>query len=240
MITPLRMLDGGPGALAGVSSSWQLDAGSLAAARGRLEIEIGFGKGRYLLARAAAEPDTTFLGIESAALYWAETTRRAERRGIGNLITLCGDALYLLAARLERESADAVHVYFPDPWPKTRHHRRRLLDPSTVDLVVGVLAPGASLYFATDHADYGAAVCEVLDRYPAVGVERVEGAVAGRGAHALRDQVRARRTADPPAGGDAAGAGRGLAASPRRCRFDRGAARSSGPSPPGLSTGPVE
>ena len=143
--------------------------------RGRLEIEIGFGKGRYLLARAAAEPDTTFLGIESAAPYWAATTRRAERRGIANLITLCGDALYLLAARLERESADAVHVYFPDPWPKTRHHRRRLLDPSTVDLVVGVLAPGASLYFATDHDDYGTAVCAVLDRYPAVGVERVEG-----------------------------------------------------------------
>jgi tRNA (guanine-N7-)-methyltransferase len=143
--------------------------------RGRLEIEIGFGKGRYLLARAAAEPDTTFVGIESAALYWGATTRRAERGGLGNLITVCGDALYLLAARFERESADAVHVYFPDPWPKTRHHRRRLLDPSTVDLVVGVLAPGATLYFATDHADYCTAVCEVLDRYPAVAVERVEG-----------------------------------------------------------------
>ena len=67
-----------------------------------------------------------------------------------------------------------MHVYFPDPWPKTRHHRRRLLDPSTVDLVVGVLAPGAALYFATDHAEYGAAVRAVLERYPAVSVERVE------------------------------------------------------------------
>jgi tRNA (guanine-N7-)-methyltransferase len=143
--------------------------------RGRLELEIGFGKGRYLLARAAAEPDTTFIGIESAALYWSATTRRAERRGLGNLITLCGDALYLLAARLERGCADAVHIYFPDPWPKTRHQRRRLLDPATVDLVVGALAPGGSLYFATDHAEYGAAVCEVLGRYPAVAVERVEG-----------------------------------------------------------------
>jgi tRNA (guanine-N7-)-methyltransferase len=143
--------------------------------RGRLEIEIGFGKGRYLLSRAAAEPDATFVGIESAAVYWAATTRRAQRRGLGNLITLCGDALYLLSARLERESADVVHVYFPDPWPKTRHHRRRLLDPSTVDLVVGALAPGGSLYFATDHAEYGAAVREALERYPAVAVERREG-----------------------------------------------------------------
>jgi tRNA (guanine-N7-)-methyltransferase len=175
MITPLRIWMGGR-----ELSPRELELALAGPGRrGRLEIEIGFGKGRYLLARAAAEPDTTFLGIESAALYWAETTRRAERRGIGNLIALCGDALYLLAAHLERESADAVHVYFPDPWPKTRHHRRRLLDPSTVDLVVGVLAPGASLYFATDHAHYAAAVCAVLDHYPAVEVERVEGSWPG-------------------------------------------------------------
>ena len=142
---------------------------------GRLELEIGFGKGRYLLARAAADPATTFLGIESADHYWTETTRRAERRGLANVITLCGDALYLLAACLPRECADVVHVYFPDPWPKTRHRRRRLLDPSTVDLVVGVMKPGAALYFATDHAEYGAAVLDTLERYPAVEIERVAG-----------------------------------------------------------------
>jgi tRNA (guanine-N7-)-methyltransferase len=141
----------------------------------RLEVEIGFGKGRYLLARAAAEPDVTFVGIESATLYWAEATRRAERCGLGNLITIRGDALYVLAVCLERECASAVHVYFPDPWPKTRHHRRRLLDPGTVDLVFGLLAPGAVLWFATDHAEYGAAVLDVLARYPAAAVERVEG-----------------------------------------------------------------
>ena len=92
------------------------------------------------------------------------------------MITIYGDALYLLAVCLPPGSADAVHVYFPDPWPKTRHHRRRLLDPSTVDLVVGVLAPrAATLCFATDHAAYGAAVLRVLERYPAVSVERVAG-----------------------------------------------------------------
>jgi tRNA (guanine-N7-)-methyltransferase len=143
--------------------------------RGRVELEIGFGKGRYLLGRAAAEPDVTFIGIESAAFYWAATTRRAERRGLRNLITICGDALYVLAVGLEHESVDAIHVYFPDPWPKTRHHRRRLLDPSTIDLVFGVLVPGGSLHFATDHAEYGAAVVGVLERYPAAAVERIEG-----------------------------------------------------------------
>jgi tRNA (guanine-N7-)-methyltransferase len=141
----------------------------------RLELEVGFGKGRYLLARAAADPTTTFVGIESAEFYWTETTRRAERRGLANVIAICGDALYLLAACLPRERADAVHVYFPDPWPKTRHRRRRLLDPSTVDLVVGVMKPDATLYFATDHADYGAAVLDTLERYRAVEVERVTG-----------------------------------------------------------------
>jgi tRNA (guanine-N7-)-methyltransferase len=143
--------------------------------RGPLELEIGFGKGRFLVARAAEHPETTFVGIESAELYWSETTRRVERRRLDNVITVCGDALYVLAVCLGRGIADAVHVYFPDPWPKTRHHRRRLLDPSTVDLVIGVLAPGAPLYFATDHAEYGATVEAALRSYPAVAVERVPG-----------------------------------------------------------------
>jgi tRNA (guanine-N7-)-methyltransferase len=154
------------------------ELGSLLDARRRgapVEIEIGFGKGRFLLSRAAAHPDTTFVGIEAAALYWEIVNRGAERRGLGNLITLCGDALYVLGACLEREVASVVHVYFPDPWPKTRHHRRRLLDASTVDLVVGALAPGGTLYFATDHTEYGDSVCAVLDRYPAVAVTRVDG-----------------------------------------------------------------
>jgi tRNA (guanine-N7-)-methyltransferase len=141
----------------------------------RLEVEIGFGKGRYLLARAAAEPDVLFVGIEAATFYWAETTSRAARRGLRNLILIRGDALYVLAACLERESASSVHVYFPDPWPKTRHHRRRLLDPSTIDLVCGLLAPGGKLWFATDHVEYGAVVRAVLECYPAFAVERVEG-----------------------------------------------------------------
>ena len=143
--------------------------------RGPLEIEIGFGKGRYLLSRAAAHPGTSFVGIEAAKLYWALTNRRAGRRGLRNLLTICGDALYVLGACLDRGIASVVHVYFPDPWPKLRHQRRRLLDRSTVDLVVGALAPGGALYFATDHAEYGAAVSSVLERYPAVRVERVEG-----------------------------------------------------------------
>ena len=184
------------------------------AARGPLEIEIGFGKGRYLLARAAAAPDHD-LPRHRVGGDLLERRPRAAPSGCGlaNVITLCGDALYVLA-RLPRPRAAPTPCTstFPDPWPKTRHHRRRLLDPSTVDLVVGVLAPGGALYFATDHADYGAAVlggARPLSRGRGRAGRRT---VARRRAHALRDQVRARRTAHPPAGGDPPRAGRG-----RRC-----------------------
>jgi tRNA (guanine-N7-)-methyltransferase len=142
-------------------------------AAGRLEIEIGFGKGRYLVARAAEQPEVAFLGIESAPLYFRLANARAEQRGLDNLTTVCGDALYVLAACLDAAIADVVHVYFPDPWPKVRHRRRRLLDEATVDLVVGALRPGGVLRFATDHADYGAAVRGVLERHPALDVALV-------------------------------------------------------------------
>jgi tRNA (guanine-N7-)-methyltransferase len=142
---------------------------------GRLELEIGFGKGRFLLAQAAARPETTFLGIETALPYWRIANQRAARRGLRNLVTVCGDALYVLATCLAPGSVDAVHVYFPDPWPKLRHRRRRLLDAATVDLVLGVLVPGGVLSFATDHVQYGEAVEAVLRGHPQARVRRVEG-----------------------------------------------------------------
>jgi tRNA (guanine-N7-)-methyltransferase len=74
--------------------------------------------------------------------------------------------LFLLAAVLPREFAATVHVYFPDPWPKTRHHKRRLFDAETVDLVLGILRPGGILSFATDHLEYGDHVQSILAGYP--------------------------------------------------------------------------
>ena len=68
----------------------------------------------------------------------------------------------MLSSVLPSEFAAAVHVYFPDPWPKARHQKRRLFDPETVDLVLRLLRPGGTLYFATDHLDYGDVVRELL------------------------------------------------------------------------------
>ena len=139
------------------------------------EVEIGFGKGRYLLRRCLEDPDRRFLGVEIAGKYHGIFADRARRRGAANWIALRGDALYLLAAVLPRRFAAAVHVYFPDPWPKSRHQKRRLFDPETVDLVLGALAPGGRLWFATDFLEYGELVAGLLAGYPGLAVERLTG-----------------------------------------------------------------
>lgn len=138
------------------------------------EVEIGFGKGRYLLRRALAEPQTRFLGIELAGEYFRLLVTRARRRGARNLLAIRGEAQTVLAAVLPKGFARAVHVYFPDPWPKARHERRRLFDEESVDLVLSLLRPGATLYFATDFLAYGETVATLLASHPAAGVKRRE------------------------------------------------------------------
>lgn len=146
-----------------------LDAGALddlLPGPGEWQVELGFGKGRFLLRRAAENPGQRFLGVELAAEYFRLAARRAERRSLANLALVHGDALFFLSAVLPREFATVVHVYFPDPWPKTRHHKRRLFDAETVDLVLGLLRPGGVLSFATDFLDYGEQVRNILAGYP--------------------------------------------------------------------------
>lgn len=145
-----------------------------ACAAGGWEVEIGFGKGRYLLDRAERNPAARLLGIEVAAKYYHLVRDRAACRAARNLVLLCGEAAYILATMLPRGFADRAHVYFPDPWPKHRHARRRLLDADTVDLVLGLLSPGGELYFASDHPQYGAQVEELLRSHPAIEVSSVE------------------------------------------------------------------
>lgn len=139
---------------------------------GDWEVEIGFGKGRYLARRCAEDPDRRFLGIELAAEYWRHFVDKARRRGLLNWVALHGEALYILSSVLPRGFATAVHVYFPDPWPKVRHHKRRLFDPQTVDLVIGLVRPGGQLFFATDFLEYGEIVRGILEGYPGIRVVR--------------------------------------------------------------------
>lgn len=148
---------------------------SLCGGRGPWEVELGFGKGRYLLARAAADPERRFLGVEIAREYYRLAAGRLARRRLANLALLHGEALYLLSAGLPRGFAEVVHVYFPDPWPKSRHQKRRLFSPASVDLVLGLLAPGGRLYFATDFLEYGEEVAALLAAHPGLETLRVGG-----------------------------------------------------------------
>ncbi len=149
--------------------------GRLLAGDGVWEIELGFGKGRFLLGRATARPERRFLGIEVASEYFRLAAQRLARRGLSNLVLLHGEALAILATLLPPGFATAVHVYFPDPWPKSRHHKRRLFAPASVDLVLRALAPGGELFFATDHLEYGNEVRRLLETHPAVRVRERSG-----------------------------------------------------------------
>ncbi|HYU35297.1 MAG TPA: tRNA (guanosine(46)-N7)-methyltransferase TrmB [Thermoanaerobaculia bacterium] len=171
MIQPLSIATlAGERGLADTPAPLPLD--ELVPGTGAWEIEIGFGKGRYLLRRCQEDPGRRFLGIELATEYWQLFVEKARRRGLANWVALRGDALALIAAVLPHGFASAVHVYFPDPWPKSRHHKRRLFDPETVDLVLSLLAPGGRLLFATDFLEYGETVAEILASYPGLHLTR--------------------------------------------------------------------
>jgi tRNA (guanine-N7-)-methyltransferase len=119
-----------------------------------VEIEVGFGKGLFLLTASEACPDVNFLGIEIVRKYQLFTATRMARRARRNVRLICGDARGLLAAAVPVASAQALHVYFPDPWWKQRHHKRRLFTPEFVTAVVRVLRPGGHLHFVSDVEDY--------------------------------------------------------------------------------------
>ncbi len=142
---------------------------------GRWEVEIGFGKGRFLVDEAQRRADGHFLGIEMAAKYYRLVCDRAQRRGLDNVCLLCGEATYVLASLLPQGFADRVHVYFPDPWPKDRHSKRRLMDADAVDLVLSLLKPQGELLFASDHPAYGEQVDALLRSHPSLEVESVDG-----------------------------------------------------------------
>ena len=138
------------------------------------EVELGFGKGAYLLRRARADAAVGFLGIELVSKYYRLVRDRARKRGCANLVLMRGEALYLISAALPAGFARAVHVYHPDPWPKSRHNKRRLFDVESVDLLLGLLSPGGKLSFATDHVEYGAVVSEVLRTHTGLEVTELD------------------------------------------------------------------
>ncbi len=128
-----------------------------------VHVEIGSGKGRFLLELATARPEVSFLAIERAAKYHRLVCDRAARRGLENVRAVRTTAEDLLFRLLPAESVDALYVLFPDPWPKKRHHKRRLFSRDIADAMVRCLRPGAPLLVKSDHPAYSLVIADVLD-----------------------------------------------------------------------------
>jgi tRNA (guanine-N7-)-methyltransferase len=119
-----------------------------------VELEIGTGKAAFLLRRARAVPEHNFLGIEWANQFYRYAVDRFERWRVPNVKMLRADASVFVRRVCPRGSLTALHIFHPDPWPKKRHHKRRLFQPAFVDAACECLKPGGRLAIQTDHAEY--------------------------------------------------------------------------------------
>ena len=131
-----------------------------------LILEIGSGMGESTAALAAAEPDVDHLAVEVFEPGIAALLMRVEEAGLTNLLVLRGDAVVLLRERVPEGSLAGIRIFFPDPWPKRRHHKRRLVQPGFVALAAARLAPGGTLHMATDWDDYAVQMRSVADAEP--------------------------------------------------------------------------
>jgi tRNA (guanine-N7-)-methyltransferase len=129
-----------------------------------LILEIGSGMGESTAALAAAEPDVDHLAVEVFEPGIAALLMRATE--LTNLVVLRGDAVALLSEKVPEASLAGIRIFFPDPWPKRRHHKRRLVQPAFAALAVTRLRPGGTLHMATDWADYAEQMRAVADAEP--------------------------------------------------------------------------
>jgi len=142
-----------------------LDGARLFPRRAPLILDIGFGDGEALAIQARQQPGHNFLGIEVHRPGVGSLLRKLAADELDNVRVIVGDANEVLRA-LPDAALAGVHVYFPDPWPKKRHHKRRLLQAPLVALIVRKLQPGGVLHVATDWADYAEQVLGVCDADP--------------------------------------------------------------------------
>lgn len=131
-----------------------------------VEVEVGFGKGLFLVSSGMARPDTNFFGIEILRKYQLFTANRLAVRELKNVITCCGDAKLVLRDFIPPASVQAVHIFFPDPWWKARHKKRMLFTSEFAGIVQNVLVPGGQLHFVTDVGDYFEMVSRLLAALP--------------------------------------------------------------------------
>lgn len=142
----------------------RLDLESLFVRPQPVEMEIGAGDGSFLLAYAQGHPERNFLGVERLLGRLRKIDRRGQRLGLRNLLGVRIEATYLVEYLLPPSSVTALHIYFPDPWPKRRHWDRRVVNDRFTTLAAQVLAPGGKVYLRTDDVSYFTQMQTVFSR----------------------------------------------------------------------------
>ncbi|HEX9183138.1 MAG TPA: tRNA (guanosine(46)-N7)-methyltransferase TrmB [Burkholderiales bacterium] len=143
-----------------------LDPQAVFGRRAPLVLEIGSGMGETTARIAAERPDTDFIAVEVHGPGVGSLLKLIEANGLRNLRVIRHDALEVLEHMVADGSLAAIHLFFPDPWPKKRHHKRRLVQPAFAALAARKLAPGGTLHVATDWEDYATQIVEVLMAEP--------------------------------------------------------------------------
>ena len=159
----------------GVPAGGPLDLEALFGRSAPVWLEIGFGDGDTLLALAARHPQVNLLGVEVHDPGVGRAVMRLRESGLTNVRVVHGDVIPLLAERLAPATVSRILLLFPDPWPKKRHHKRRIVQPGFARLVASRLCPGGLFQAATDWSEYARHMLEVLDAEPALAN------LAGRG-----------------------------------------------------------
>ncbi len=140
-----------------------------------LEVDVGSGDGGFLVERASRKPERRFIGVERLLGRVRKTARRAARANATNVRLLRIESHYFVRYLLPPGSVNVMHLMFPDPWPKVRHHKRRIFQREFLDAVAQALAPGGELRLSTDDLPYYEQMCEVFGEHPAFSEERPGG-----------------------------------------------------------------
>nr|WP_241505938.1 tRNA (guanosine(46)-N7)-methyltransferase TrmB [Parahaliea mediterranea] len=160
-----------------------VDLDALFGRAGRRVLEIGFGMGRSLATMAAADPAANFIGVEVHTPGVGRLLHTLADEEIDNVRVYCHDAVEVLQHCIPEGALDTVQVFFPDPWHKKRHHKRRLIQPDFVALLVSRLKPGGVLHLATDWENYAEQMMDVLSANAQLENTAGAGAFAARPAH---------------------------------------------------------
>jgi tRNA (guanine-N7-)-methyltransferase len=168
----------------------RLDLAALLPVPRPLEIELGAGDGSFLVNYAARHPERNFIGVERLLGRIRKIDRKGRRAGLANLGAIRIESAYFLEYLMPAASASAIHVYFPDPWPKRRHWRHRLVNERFPELARRVLEPGGVVYLRTDHSVYFEQMVEVFSAQRAFRAEETPAELSGEQTDFETDFVR--------------------------------------------------